>query len=74
MKRRLLLMAMALSPVMALADSFSSRGAGDKRRMRELEQQFRDNKQAMQQGELKEEKQPEKDKTDTADREKKPAE
>lgn len=70
MKRRSLLIALALSPAMALADSFSSRGAGDKRRERELHQQFRDNKSAMQKGELEEKKEPEKDKTDAGDSDK----
>jgi hypothetical protein len=71
MNRRSLLIALAVSPAMGLADSFSTRGAGDKRRMRELNQQFVEQKNALQE-QPKEKKDTEKENADTADR-KKPA-
>ena len=48
MKRRLLLLALAVSPAMGIASSFSSKGAGDVRRQREITEKFRENKKVLQ--------------------------
>jgi len=70
MKRRLLLIALAISPAMGLADSFSSRGAGERRRQRELTEKFREQKNTMQkqQKENPEVKNNKTNKTDVDDR------
>ena len=70
MKRRSILIALTMSPAMLFADSFSSRSAGDKRRMRELNQKFREEKKFMQEQQGKEKKENDGDKTGEGDRSK----